>query len=105
MSLFILSGCSLAGKSKLNEQHHQSTILGYQYDQYPLKLKQGDKLTIYINSDKLDVILFSPINLDLQNGQQITISESGDYQLRVLLPRAFARRNIEVQYQLDIAVD
>lgn len=92
------------------EHHHHNhgvqrgsgVISGFSFDEYTLKLKSGDVITSQINSDKLDVIIYAPESATLQNGEPYTVAQSGEYVLRVLLPRAFARREGKYPYELTV---
>lgn len=83
-------------------QRGSGVISGFAFDEYTLKLKSGDVITSQINSDKLDVIIYAPESATLQNGEPYTVAQSGEYILRVLLPRAFARREGKYPYEFTV---
>ena len=96
--------CSSTHTPQDYQQTHQGKISGYAYDEYKLQLLVGDKLTANISTELLQVIIFSPINDTLINQQAIEIKSTGEYILRVLMPRALARRNEVYQYQLSLTI-
>jgi hypothetical protein len=96
--------CSSTHNKHGYQQTHQGKILGYAFDEYNLQLLRGDKLTANLNTSKLEVIIYSPINMTINHQQPIEITSDGEYILRVLMPRASARKSEEHQYQLSIAI-
>ena len=103
--LFVLYGCALNQQQGDYQVVHEGKISGYAYHDYALKLARNDRLTIDINTPTLDVIIISPVEMPLENNQPFTVLKDDEYTLRVLMPRAFARRNETYQYQLSITVD
>lgn len=101
----ILGGCALGAGKQAYQEKHTGEISGYVYDEYPLQLSENDQLTVTIDAKKLNVIIYSSISAVLENNKPITINSSGNYLLRVLMPRAFSCRNEKSEYQLLIAVD
>ncbi len=101
---FLLMACTSTHNKHGYQQTHQGKISGYAFDEYNLQLLKGDKLTANLNTSKLEVIIYSPINMTINNQQPIEITSDGEYVLRVLMPRAAARRSEEHQYQLSIAI-
>jgi flagellar basal body-associated protein FliL len=102
--LILLGGCFSNQQDSGFKQLHQGKISGYDFDEFKLQLVKNDKLSANINTDKLDVIIYSPINITLENQTAIDITSTGEYVIRVLMPRAFARRNEVYQYRLSLAV-
>ncbi len=100
----LLMACSSNNPPQGYQQTHQGSISGYAYDEYKLQLHKGDSLTANINIQQLEVIIFAPTNLTLTNQKPVEIKSEGEYILRVLMPRALARRNKEYQYQLSLTV-
>ncbi len=96
--------CSSNNPPQNYQQTHQGSISGYAYDEYKLQLHKGDSLTANINIQQLEVIIFAPTNLTLTNQKPVEIKSEGEYIIRVLMPRALARRNKEYQYQLSLTV-
>lgn len=104
LTALIFGGCSLHKTNKSYKQTHIGKISGYAYDEFKLNLNANDILTTNINTTKLDVIIYSPINISLKNQNPISIEKQGQYVLRVLMPRAFARRKEEYKYTLSISI-
>lgn len=77
-------------------------VSGYSFDEYKLNVQAGEVITSYIDTDKLDVIIFAPESATLQNSQPYIAKQTGEYTLRVLLPRAFARRAGSYPYKLTV---
>lgn len=101
----ILGGCALDASKQVYQEKHTGEISGYGYDEYRLQLSENEQLTVDLDVNKLDVIIYSPISVVLENDKPISIEASGNYVLRVLMPRAFARRNEKFKYQLLITVN
>jgi flagellar basal body-associated protein FliL len=102
--LILLGGCFSNQQDSGFKQLHQGKISGYDFDEFKLQLVKNDKLSANINTDKLDVIIYSPINITLENQTVIDITSTGEYLIRVLMPRAFARRKEAYEYRLSLAV-
>ena len=49
--------------------------------------------------------MFKPIAKILTNNEPFKIEQSGAYTLRVLMPRVFARRKLQLDYQLSLTID
>lgn len=93
----------------VHSHHHQNmtrrgsgVVSGYSFDEYKLNVRAGEVITSYIDTDKLDVIVFAPESAILQNSQPYIAKQTGEYTLRVLLPRAFARRAGSYPYKLTV---
>ncbi|MEX2963530.1 hypothetical protein [Microbulbifer sp. TYP-18] len=102
---FLLSGCMSNPDKWIHREVHTGEIAGYSYDEYSLSLSENDQLTTSIDIDRLDVIIYSPVNTVMENNKPIIIETGGTYILRVLMPRAFARKNEKFQYKLLITID
>lgn len=105
LASILLMSCSSHLNQESYNQTHNGIISGHAYDEYKLQLFKGDKLTVNISTHKLDVVVYSPINVTLKNQSSIDIKSEGEYVLRVLMPRSFARRNEKYEYQLSIVID
>ncbi|KEI71891.1 hypothetical protein [Endozoicomonas elysicola] len=101
----LITGCAFKPRNDNYQVIHEGKISGYAYHDYALKLARHDRLTVDINTRQLDVIIISPIEVPLENNQPFTVQSDDEYTLRVLMPRALARRNETHQYQLSITVD
>lgn len=101
----LITGCALNPKNDHYQVTHEGTISGYAYHDYALKLSRNDQLTVNLNTYQLDVIIISPIKVMLDNDQPFTVQSDDEYTLRILMPRALARRNETHPYQLSITVD
>ncbi len=98
-------GCASQQGTQTRELVYQGNITGYDFDEYKLSLNTNDKLTANIDVRQLDVIIFNPMSLTLENDKPVTITQSGEYTLRVLMPRAFARRGESYDYRLVVSID
>ena len=103
--LFLLLSCQ--SKISIAEQTiaYKGELSGYKYDEHTVSLKKVDVITATLNSSVINVIIYSPINVTLEMGEPIAITQSEDYVFRVLLPRAFARRNDTHRYHLKINIE
>ena len=79
-------------------------ISGYGYCEYLLRAKKGQTLTVQSSSSKADIMLRGPVEQLLTDGEPVTLGADGVYTLRVLMPRAIARKNLQEKYSLDIAI-
>ena len=68
-------------------------------------LNKDDIVKASLDSAVISVVIFSPIRTTLEMGQPVTIKHTGEYVFRVLLPRAFARRNENHRYQLILNIE
>ena len=79
-------------------------ISGYGYCDYLLRAKKGQLLSVKVSSNKTDIMLQGPMEELLSDGEPVTLSADGVYTVRVLMPRALARKNQKEAYSLDIAI-
>ena len=105
LMIFLLFGCSQTVAKKSSTELHYGNISGYEYDDYSVILKKGDQLLTHLDSKQLDVVIFSPINKQLFNNTQVIIDVSGEYVLRVLMPRSLARKKLSKKYQLMVMIN
>lgn len=113
LGLLLLSGCardnqSLGEKAAQREVHqesYQGNITGYAFDEYKLQLATDEILTTNIDVRQLEVVVYSPVNVTLYNDQPLAIEADGEYTLRVLMPRAFARRGDSYNYRLLVQIE
>ncbi|AZN36614.1 hypothetical protein [Iodobacter ciconiae] len=95
---------------------YKGKISGYGYDQYHLKAKKGQllKITATSASKNMGVYLFNkelPDSVDLSTGSlsldtngNYVLPHSGAYQIRILQPRAFARRGEKFSYVIQVSI-
>lgn len=81
------------------------SITGYGYCEYIFSAKKGQLLTIVNSSKRADTIIFSPEEKLLSDNEAVELSQDGQYTLRVLFPRALARRDIKESYTLKIELE
>lgn len=108
MSVFIVSllmACTQNPQLTVTEQLYLGQIAGYAFDEYSLFLNEGDKLKVRLSEPKLDVIIFAPMNVILSNDETLTIASTEEYILRILMPRALARRGGVFDYSLQVYVE
>lgn len=79
-------------------------ISGYGYCDYLLRAKKGQLLSVKSSSTKADIMLQGPMEELLSDGEPVTLSVDGVYTVRVLMPRALARKSQKEAYTLDIAI-
>lgn len=96
------AGCAHQAHQAGTTHTHKGNIVAYAYDDYAINLAKDDTLSVNIDTDKLDVIIYSPIELALENNKPVRVQSAGEYTLRVLMPRAFARRGEAYDYTLTI---
>lgn len=82
----------------------QGAIQGYQYSDYIFHGKAGQELTTWNSGKQTDTVLQGPMEKILMDGEPLTLPQTGAYTLRVLLPRAFARKNVNNTYTLKVAL-
>lgn len=105
LMIFLLVGCSQTFAKKTSSALHSGNISGYEFDDYSVLLKKGDKLLTQLDNNELDVIIFSPINKQLFNNTEVIIDVPGEYVLRVLMPRSLARKQSSKKYQLMVMIN
>jgi hypothetical protein len=103
--LIAIVGSTYGMADEQNNDYYHGTVSGYDFNEYHLQLIKGDWLTAVLKSPKLEVIIFTPISKNLTHGEPFEIKKSGEYTLRVLMPRVFARRNLQLDYQLSLTID
>ncbi len=100
----LVMSCSHNPSLHITEQLYFGTITGYAFDEHRLYLSEGDTLEVILSEPKLDVIIFTPINIVLSNDEPLQISTTDEYILRVLMPRALARAGYELNYNLKVQI-
>lgn len=79
-------------------------ISGYNYCEYVFPVKKGQILTIRNSAKRAETIIYSPESIYLANNKPVQLTQSGEYLVRVLFPRAFARRNMQESYTLHMTL-
>ncbi len=106
MMLTVLSliGCTQLPENKSINKLYQGNIHGYDYEDHTIELNQGDRLSVQLDTNPLEVIIVSPITKQLYVHSEVIIDSSSEYILRVLMPRSAARKNLSINYQLIVTV-
>ncbi|WOG29776.1 hypothetical protein [Endozoicomonas sp. 8E] len=102
--LVVLTGCLYASQDDTRKYVYRGSISGYAYDEYKLYLHKNDNLLSNLKAKNLEVIIYSPVSLTLENDKPIEILKDGMYVIRVLMKRAFSRRDATYNYELSIWV-
>ncbi|WP_422133251.1 hypothetical protein [Endozoicomonas sp. ALD040] len=102
--LVVLTGCFYISQGDIHKYVYRGSISGYAYDEYKLYLYKNDKLLSNLRAKNLEVIIYSPVNLTLENDKPVEILKDGNYVIRVLMKRAFSRRNATYNYELSLWV-
>jgi hypothetical protein len=85
-------------------------ITGYKYVDYIIGARAGRALKLRLQTTgNAEIVVFTPSdeNVEGANGLEYTgeIEYTGDYKIRVLQRRAFARRNNASNYTLRISIE
>lgn len=76
----------------------KGTITGYKYIDYKFRIRAGQVLSLKISpQNKAELVIFMPDGENMPDaagigGGTMQIDETGDYKVRVLMPRSAARR-------------
>ncbi|MBE2893748.1 hypothetical protein [Spirabiliibacterium falconis] len=82
---------------------YQGVIKGYQYNSYMFTAKKGQKLTVNVNTKgNANAVLYGYD--DFIEGESYTLPKSGKYEVRVLQPRAIARKGKKSHYDVTIHI-
>lgn len=80
------------------------TVSGYDACDYTLSVSKGQVLSASLNAKPgVEVIVFDPVSHDFAEGP-LTLPQSGKYTVRVLQPRAMARRGETRDFSLNLRV-
>lgn len=82
----------------------KGVISGYSYCDYLLRARKGQRLTVHSTSRQADTMLQGPMEQLLTDDDPVTLIADGVYTVRVLMPRALARKGAEESYTLNIAI-
>ncbi|MBS1795706.1 MAG: hypothetical protein JSS81_17760 [Acidobacteria bacterium] len=86
------------------------TIKGYAYRDYTFSAKPGQQLSVRLSSKNasLEIVVRNPAGENLNSGGTTwndEIASTGTYLVRVLLPRAAARRRESAAFRLTIEIE
>ncbi|MBE2895369.1 inhibitor of g-type lysozyme [Pasteurellaceae bacterium HPA106] len=82
---------------------YKGVIKGSQYNSYFFKAQKGQKLTVTVNTkENAEAVLYGYDNF--MEGEAYTLPKSGKYEVRVLQPRAMARRGKTSHYNVTINI-
>lgn len=76
----------------------KGTITGYKYVDYKIGIRTGQVLSLELSpQNKAELVIFMPDGENMPDaagisGGTMQIDETGDYKIRVLMPRSAARR-------------
>jgi hypothetical protein len=86
-------------------------ISGYKYVDYVIGVRRGQTISFVLTtSGSAEAVLFTETEQNVPGGDGVLdysgeAGYTGDYKIRVLMPRSFARRNASSAYTLKISVD
>ena len=86
------------------------TVKGYAYKDYIFTAKEGQQVTITLDSKypNPEMVVRDPNGENLPSGGinwNGDLPATGNYTVRVLLPRAFARRGTSTSYKITIEIE
>lgn len=86
-------------------------ISGYKYVDYVIGVRRGQTISFVLaRSGSAEAVLFTETEQNVPGGDGVLdysgkAGYTGDYKIRVLQPRAFARRNNASNYTLRISIE
>ena len=83
-------------------------LKGYDYCDYIVQAAKGQRLRTVLsgkNRNRVQAALFGPLERVLNDNEPVVLPETGQYTVRVLMPRTFARRGRTASYRLHIKID
>jgi hypothetical protein len=88
----------------------RGTVKGYAYRDYVFSAQQGQRASVKLDSKypHPDMVVRDPRGENLSSGGADwngDLETTGTYTVRVLLPRAFARRGTSAAYKLTIEIE
>ncbi|HEY8562056.1 MAG TPA: hypothetical protein VIL74_16910 [Pyrinomonadaceae bacterium] len=87
----------------------RGTVKGYAYKDYVFSARSGQRLAVRLDSKypSPDVVVRAPDGENLSTGGDWSgeLADNGTYTVRVLLPRAFARRGQTAAFKLTIEIE
>ena len=83
-------------------------IAGYKYVDYIIGVRAGQRLHVkFETNNNAEFVVFTPSRVNVEASEGIDYifepEETGDYKIRILQPRAFARRNNASNYTLRVS--
>lgn len=84
---------------------YAGVVRGYGIDRYAFTARAGQRLTVTLDTDRVDALVTHP-----RLGDTVTLDDpyvlpfDGRYEIRVLQMRAFARRGRQVPYRITIGI-
>ena len=86
-------------------------VAGYKYVDYIIGVRRGQTISFVLTtSGSAEGVLFTDTEQNVPGGDGVldysgTAGYTGDYKIRILQPRAFARRNNASNYTLRISIE
>jgi hypothetical protein len=83
-------------------------LKGYDYCDYIVQAAKGQRLRTVLsgkNRNRVQAALFGRLERGLNDNEPVVLPETGQYTVRVLMPRTFARRGRTASYRLHIRID
>lgn len=87
------------------------TVSGYKYVDYIIRAKARQVLFLELSpSGKAEMVIFEPSGDNMPDAAGISAittqtDATGDYKVRVLMPRAYARRNTISKFTLSVKIE
>jgi hypothetical protein len=73
-------------------------VAGYDYCEYRFSARRGQQIVTTLTGDKrLMAVLYGEVPHEFANGQPYAVPDSGEQIIRILQPRAFARRSSQLR--------
>lgn len=82
----------------------KGSLSGYDSCDYTVAAKKGQTLSASVKGGNLDVIVISPVEHNFAADGSLTLPQSGTYTVRVLQPRAMARKGKDANFSLTVGV-
>ena len=82
----------------------QGSITGYGACDYAFTARKGQKLVVRVDSRRIETHLVSPVEHMIADNDPFVLPQDGRYVLRVLAPRAFARKQTAIAYKMTLEI-
>lgn len=79
-------------------------IAAYDYCDYLVRANKGQLLAVWNSSEKSNTVLQGPLEAMLIDGEAVELPKNGLYTLRVLMPRALARKGQQDTFTLKVQI-